>query len=263
MRDESQKLKSEDLNLETHNLELRAFMMPKRGCAIEECEDSIGINEAVSRFAVADGATEAFDAKSWANRLVTSWVNGNAGDFFEKDFEDWLKEQGRLQHESWNGLKLSWYAEEKSALGSFAAFVGVQIEEIDGKLSCRAVALGDSCLIHQKGDEILSSFPLSDSNNFNSTPALAPSSFLLFEKALPNVITKTNSLEQGDTLWLLSDAVAAWFLNESGKERFLEFVSLLDNSADETLIKFFGNERERNRIKDDDIAILRLIVNGK
>lgn len=262
MRDESQKLDANDLKLGTHKLILKTFLMPKRGCTIEECEDAIGVNEAALRFAVADGATEAFDAKSWANRLVTSWVNAEEGKFLEEDFEEWLKEQGRLQHESWEGLKLSWYAEEKSALGSFAAFVGVQIEEIDGKMSLRAVALGDSCLIHQRCDEILSSFPLSDSNNFNSTPALAPSSFLLFEKALPNVVSKTSMLEQGDTLWLLSDAVAAWFLNENRKERFSEFVSLLDNPADEKLMKFFGNEREANRIKDDDIAILRLMVNG-
>ena len=222
---------------------------------IEECEDAIGINEGLSRFAVADGATEAFDAKSWANRLVTSWINADV-----VDFEKWLEEQGRLQHESWNGLKLSWYAEEKSALGSFAAFVGVQIESVDDKLRLRAVALGDSCLIHQRGDEILLSLPLSDANDFTSTPALAPSSSALLEKALPNVVTNENWLERGDVIWLLSDAVSAWFL--CGSKRFSEFVSLMDDSQDEMLKIFFERERQRNRIKDDDIAVIKISVSS-
>jgi hypothetical protein len=235
------------------NLELRTFLMPKSGCTLAECEDAIGINEELSRFAVADGATEAFDAKSWSNRLVTSWVNTEVD-----NFEKWLEEQGRLQHESWNGLKLSWYAEEKSALGSFAAFVGAQCDIVDERLRLRSVALGDSCLIHQRGDEILLSLPLFDANDFTSTPMLAPSSSALLEKVLPDVVTKEFWLECGDTIWLLSDAVSAWFLGKSKK--FSEFVSLIDDSSDELLIKFFERERQRNRIKDDDVAIVRICI---
>jgi len=240
------------------NLELRTFLMPKSGSTIAECEDAIGINEEALRFAVADGATEAFDAKSWANRLVKSWTSESVDDFGK-----WLELQGREQHESWNGLKLSWYAEAKATQGSFAAFVGVQIEKIDERLHWSAVALGDSCLIHGRGDEILLSLPLSDSNSFTTMPVLAPSSSALLEKALPNIVTGNDFLEHGDTLWLLSDAVSAWFLNENKNMIFAEFVSLLNDSQDEMLMKFFNEQREQNRIKDDDIAILRLIVNRK
>ncbi len=232
--------------------------MPKSGLTIAECEDAIGINKEALRFAVADGATEAFDAKSWANRLVKSWTSQRIDDFGK-----WLEEQGREQHESWKGLKLSWYAEAKATMGSFAAFVGVQIEEIDERLRWSAITLGDSCLIHQRDNKILLSLPLSDSNDFTSTPALTPSSSALVERALTNVITGENFLENGDMLWLMSDAVSAWFLNENENKVFAEFVSLLNDSQDEMLMKFFNWQRERNRIKDDDIAVLRLIVNRK
>lgn len=235
--------------------------MPKSGSTLVECEDAIGINGEALRFAVADGATEAFDAKSWSNRLVTNWINAGVDAALSTSFDAWLAEQGKQQHESWNGLKLSWYAEEKALQGSFAAFVGVQIGVLEGRARWTAIALGDSCLIQWRGDEILLSLPLSDASLFNNSPALAPSSDKFLEKALQYTTSSANWLERGDTLWLLSDAVAAWFLaiNENNKKRLLQFVSLFDDASDETLIEFFGNERQAGRVKDDDIAVLRVV----
>ena len=234
--------------------------MPKSGCTLVECEDAIGINGEDLRFAVADGATEAFDAKSWSNRLVTSWINAGADAALSTNFDTWLAEQGRQQHESWGGLKLSWYAEEKALQGSFAAFVGVQIGMLEGRARWTAIALGDSCLVHWRGNEILLSLPLSEASLFNASPALAPSSDKFLEKALRYTTSSANWLEHGDTLWLLSDAVAAWFLamSENEKERLVQFVSMFDDASDDALIEFFGNERQASRVKDDDIAILRI-----
>jgi hypothetical protein len=238
----------------------REFLMPKSGCTLVECEDAIGVNDKTLRFAVADGATEAFDAKSWSNRLVTNWTNAGVDAALSTSFDAWLAEQGEQQHESWSGLKLSWYAEEKALQGSFAAFVGVQIGMLEGRACWTAIALGDSCLIHRRGDEILLSLPLSEASLFNTSPALAPSSDKFLEKALQYTTSSADWLERGDTLWLLSDAVAAWFLamNENDREKLVQFVSMFDDASDEALIEFFGNERQANRVKDDDIAVLKI-----
>ena len=73
------------------------------------------------RFAVADGATEAFDARNWAERLAQHWVEHDSALTVE-DFRQWVAGEGRELHDSWNGLTLSWYSEEKARDGSFAAF---------------------------------------------------------------------------------------------------------------------------------------------
>ena len=64
--------------MSTWQIKTRQFLLPKSGYQLSECEDAIGINAETCRFAIADGATEAFDAQSWARRLAHSWVQVEA-----------------------------------------------------------------------------------------------------------------------------------------------------------------------------------------
>ena len=52
----------------------RQFVLPKEGSAADECEDAVAQSADASRFALADGATEAFDARRWAESLAEAWV---------------------------------------------------------------------------------------------------------------------------------------------------------------------------------------------
>src|ERR671938_75945 len=106
----------------------RRFILPKEGSADEECEDAVASSADASRFAVADGATEAFDARRWATRLAEAWVTAKSAPLTVEEFRPWLAEQGEWLRASWEGRKLSWYAEEKRRAGSFAAFVGLRLE---------------------------------------------------------------------------------------------------------------------------------------
>src|ERR671932_253708 len=105
--------------------QLRAdqFLLPKEGAQEAECEDAVGVNLAAHRFAVADGATEAFDARNWARRLAEGWVATEPPALSRETFGAWVAEQGVALHDSWQGRTLPWYAEEKARRGSFAAFV--------------------------------------------------------------------------------------------------------------------------------------------
>src|SRR5437763_458503 len=55
-------------------VESSLFVLPKGGAGVEECEDAAAASEEALAFAVADGATEAFDARRWARRLAEGWV---------------------------------------------------------------------------------------------------------------------------------------------------------------------------------------------
>src|SRR5215470_8724489 len=146
----------------TWDLQLRQLLLPKLDHDASECEDAIAFDTQTARFAVTDGATEAFHARQWATNLAEHWVRNQATLTLE-EFRKWVADEGQELHDSWNGLTLSWYSEEKARAGSFAAFVGVELDLKTDAPSWQTIALGDACLLHCRGGALLKSLPLSKS----------------------------------------------------------------------------------------------------
>ncbi|MDQ3805786.1 MAG: hypothetical protein M3416_18395 [Acidobacteriota bacterium] len=250
----------------TLKLQIRAshFVMPKEGAGLDECEDAVGLDVEGGRFAVADGATEAFDAGSWARALAEGWVGMEAAPLTVEEFKAWVAEEGKRLQESWSGRRLPWYAEEKARAGSFAAFVGLSFEGAGSGLRWRAIALGDACVVQRRGGAVRAAMPLSRAGEFNSCPALVPSHGAALEAALAHAVTAGGGAAAGDTFLLLSDAAAAWFfkLFEERAPLLEEFDSWLAASDNGALAGLFRRERDAGRIKDDDVAVVRVAVEG-
>lgn len=245
-------------------VQIRHFILPKEGSGPEECEDAVAFDAGALRFAVADGATEAFDARRWAARLAAEWVGAARAPLTAEEFGPWLKEQGEWLHASWEGRKLSWYAEEKRRAGSYAAFVGLRLEGSGRRMGWRALALGDSCLVQRRGGELVSAFPLDSHEAFNSTPPLVPSSGAQRGAALARLVGREGRAEPGDTFLLMTDALAAWYFDararrDPGPE---EFDSLLAASENNSLSHFIRRERAAARMRDDDVAVVRIEVDS-
>jgi hypothetical protein len=242
------------------DLQLRQLLLTKLGQEVSECEDSLALDTQACRFAVADGATEAFDARRWAERLAQNWVQRESTLTLE-EFRPWVAAEGRELQESWNGLNLSWYSEEKARAGSFAAFVGVELDLAADLPSWRAIALGDACLLHCRGGALVKGLPLSRSESFNAAPILVASDSTLHESSMQSVVIDSGSCESGDVLLLMSDAAAAWYLkrleNGSGAG------NLFDMKCDEELSRFFDEERLAGRIRNDDLAIIRIEISER
>lgn len=237
-------------------LRQQQILLPKSGFEPSECEDFIGIDEEKCRFAVADGATEAFDARSWAQRLAQNWVHNDFA-LTEHSFQEWIAAEGLALHSSWNQLTLPWYAEEKARNGSFAAFVGVEFDLETEVPSWKAIALGDACLVHCRAGSLLKSLPLSDAASFNTAPLLVASDPALFKSSAHALVTDSGACQNNDVLFLLSDAVAAWYLEHFDQSDFSGVLASNDHCA---AAAFFENERKAGRIKNDDIALVRLEV---
>ena len=240
------------------DLQVRQFLRPKLDHEASECEDAIAVNMQSSRFAVADGATEAFDARTWADRLATRWVQ-NESALTAEEFREWVSHEGRELQDSWNGLSLSWYSEEKARTGSFAAFVGVELDLKTDAPSWKAIALGDSCLLHCRNESLVKSFPLFRSDSFNTAPVLVASHPSMHENSMKSLVIESGSCESGDTLLLLSDGVASWFL-ERLEKKDLAANEFLQTQEDEQLSQFFDDERSKGRMRNDDIAVLRVEI---
>jgi hypothetical protein len=241
----------------------RRFVLPKEGSADEECEDAVAQSADASRFALADGATEAFDARRWAVRLAESWVGAETTPLTVEEFRPWLAEQGEWLRASWEGRKLPWYAQEKRGAGSFAAFVGLRLEARGRRARWQAVALGDSCLVHTRGGRMRAAMPVSTHEEFNSSPPLVPSNETVREAALARLVNACGEAERGDVFLLMSDALSAWYFESMSKSdgRAAQFDSMLAASENEALAELVRGERASKRMKDDDVAVIRVTMN--
>ena len=240
------------------DLQLRQLLLPKLGQEVSECEDVIAVDAQSCRFAVADGATEAFDARKWAERLAQEWVRRQST-LTAEDFRNWVAAEGRELHDSWNGLTLSWYAEAKARTGSFAAFVGVELDLTSESPGWKAIALGDTCLVHRRGNVLVKSLPLARSDSFNNAPVLVASNCALHESSMKSVVSDSGDCEIGDVLLLMSDAVASWYLKCFENDDVAAEDSFFTR-PDSELIEFFDRERLAGTIRNDDLAIVRIEI---
>ncbi|MEJ7708933.1 MAG: hypothetical protein WKF84_03545 [Pyrinomonadaceae bacterium] len=69
----------------------------------------------------------------------------------------------------------------------------------------------------------------------------------------------------GDVCWLLSDALAAWFLQRrlvDDNDVLREFESWLVHSQRDKLSALLREEQRAGKLRDDDYAAVRILING-
>lgn len=235
--------------------------LPKRGNSLEEYEDCAnpfeGMETEVDTFkcAVADGATETSFSGLWAKLLVDGFVG---------------KEEIQALRAKWtqqiSGKELPWYAEQKAESGAFAALVGLTLAS-DGKKSkgtWTAEAVGDCCLMHTREKKVLSQFPLTASEQFNSSPFLLCSQVHEGDSE-PERIATSGEWKKGDVFYLMSDAIARWAYKR--QEEHSDSVMWLDGlTTQDAIEKFAAVQRDqlddygRAYMRNDDVTLLRVSV---
>jgi len=200
-------------------LRWRSFSLPREGNTPEEYEDALAGNPRTGRFAVADGASESSFAGLWAKLLVEGFVASGEG----RTTMNWLTPLQHRWAEAVDPLALDWFAEEKRRLGAFATLLGLTLKkpQAGGEGRWKAVAVGDACIFQVREDRLLTAFPLAQSADFGNRPAL------LGSRALANVQADTWSHAQkkigrwqaGDCFFLMTDALAQWFLRREEEHR--------------------------------------------
>lgn len=240
----------------------KLFWLPKNGNSLEEyedaaypCDEHFETEVTEFRCAVADGATETSFAGLWAKLLVEGYS--------EKSALAQLRER-------WNAdvrqKDLPWYAEEKLEKGAYAAVAGLHLRKGRGKKNIFTVeATGDCCVFHVRENTMLSSFPLSASEDFNNSPALICSHEDVAVDAAMKKMTQKGEWKDGDSFFLLSDAIACWALKR--QEEMQDAANVLQNiETQEDLIHFVGEERRlvledgRPAMKNDDVTLLCVTV---
>lgn len=238
------------------------IVIPKQGNSEQECEDSISIkatkkqNEKIRlRVAIADGATESSFAKEWADLLTKSF---NKSKLPLKEY--FLSSLLELR-KKWTTLiqvkPLLWYAQEKAENGAFSAFLGVIIDLENYRYE--AIAIGDCCFFHVRKDSVINQFPVKKSMEFGNNP------YLISSKQSKNIELKnylvevSSDLNKGDLIFMMSDALAHWFMKNSelNEQPWKILLGLKGKTKEERqrFISWLTEKRALKEIKNDDVVL--------
>ena len=179
--------------------------LPKAGHRPAENEDASAVASDLSRFAVCDGATEGWESRAWAKHLARADARRAPA---PDTFADWLEQVRGWTPPPGDG-PVAWYAAEKREQGSFATLLGLELRPSQarpGEWAWKAVAVGDSCLVQVRGEDVEAAFPFTTPAAFGTRPALVPSSA---DAACPDPEWLAGRAAAGDLLLLATDAVAA------------------------------------------------------
>jgi hypothetical protein len=235
---------------------IKGFITCKNAEHYIDCADNYAVNKGSHKFSVSDGVSRSFFPKIWSEILVTQFVqktNFKENELIKVCQEEW---QSRIEEivKSFETDPTKWhtrtlYNRKEPAL---ATFVGLQFFEKEKKWS--ASALGDSFLFfvpmgykeYQK--ELVKLSSKVEPIEFDNFPDYL-SSIGDSHKGRPE--KKSDNLRNG-TFYLMTDALAEWFINEG--ENAICKISVWKSQTD--FERFITQAIEENQLTNDDCAIL-------
>lgn len=225
----------------------RVFWLPKSDHREEEYEDAFALTEGAALpfyAAVADGATESVFAQRWAEQLAKGFVQEKLSgpEALAARLPAWQADWVAAVDSHADALP--WYAAEKAEQGAFAAFLGLTLQPGG---AWQAVAVGDCCLFHLRGDAVNRQWPVEAREQFGHRPALLPSRA---EQTLPEIQRCEGICRPGDALLLATDAVAAWLMH-TGPHAALSFDEAIFREA-------VAQARAAGALRNDDATLLVL-----
>jgi hypothetical protein len=225
---------------------------PKLGNSAGENEDAVAAAPEALRFAVSDGASEGWESGPWAGRLAAAFVGGPPS---PHEFPAWLAEARRGWAQKPAAGPEAWYASVKQEQGSFATLLGLELRHSRSTSgwAWRAVAVGDSCLLHVRGGALQAAFPLATPKAFGNRPPLLPSSP---DAKCPEPEWFAGRAEPEDLFLLATDAAAARLLDPPALAAALPAVrEALVAGEPGPLYRWF---REVQAVANDDVSLVAI-----
>jgi serine/threonine protein phosphatase PrpC len=239
-------------------LSWRALTAAKAGSRPEENEDASAAQPTAGRFAVADGASEGWRSGPWAKHLAAAFA---ANPPEPGTFADWLAHARQtFRDEPASGM--AWYAEVKQAEGAFATLAGVAFRRLrqGAGIGWKGCAVGDGCVFQLRGSKLIASFPMDSAQAFGNRPALVGSASTV---AVPEPEWVAGRAEPGDVFYLMTDALAEWFLrrHEADQNPADELETLFRAAPPSRAFQDWLNSSRSDRlIRNDDSTLLRVDI---
>ena len=265
------------------DVSVRSFRLQKAGNSFEECEDRAYpkvlngrhgedklLSKALVSFAVADGATEGMFSGAWAEILVKAYCRSmdkgaEPYAFLKEAFKAWQSWiQDHLNKRKRQNKPIKWFEEPGLEAGAFSTLLGVNLADSAEPNVKRwgAFAAGDCCLFQVRHNTLVSKFPVESSEGFGNRPFLIRSKAVLSDKLLEACKAAEGDCLVGDVLYMMTDALACWFLKECEVNN-LPWVVLSNFTAGvEIFQKWVDGLRDEKSMKNDDVTLVCIEVTG-
>lgn len=229
----------------------------------DDCQDAWALNKSTARYAVADGATRSLFPKQWAELLVNRFCQKNVLSLEEENWQewitplqrDWLKDVTAIVQETKRFISIDRLSKSESAA---ATFIGLEFDK--DKMEWKAGIVGDSCLFQIRNSQLVESYPIKQSEDFDNHPE----AFASFEKdnyAKPQIVE--GKAAPGDLFILATDALAKWIIQHEEAGQLGAALNRLTALTDDAAFAHFVEEvRETEDIPlvNDDVTLLRISV---
>lgn len=240
-------------------ISIKGYITSKESELFYDCADRYAYDKSQNKFAISDGVSKSFFPKIWADVLVNKWVNSK--EFDEAQFiidcqKNWLEQVTEIV----NKPNAKWFT--KNAFNrkesGLATFVGLRFYKKKKEWFWKADALGDSFLffvpkkIKDFSKECIVLSSKKEPIVFDNFPDYLSS---LGDNHKGEKQLKENPLTSG-TFYLMTDALAEWFLNE--KENAISKISVWQNQKD--FERFVDEERYNEKLGNDDTAFLSIKI---
>jgi len=214
------------------------------------------------KFAVADGATTGSYCRDWAKILVntfgTSEEKFDAELFYICSIKKWNEFSSELLAKSNDPFDSQAIYET----GAFSTFLGLDIEPSG---DWKAYAIGDSTLFHIRDGKIIASFILTGSDQYGIVTQGLSSLKHFSKNPWQQMKETTGTLQNGDQIFLMTDALSQWFLNEFENGRS-PWDIINDFGRDWSMVQFtrwVAEEQKSKNLENDDITAVCINISGE
>lgn len=238
------------------------LQVPKPGSQPDQCEDAFGYSEASSLAAVCDGAGTAFEARSWARLLARRFIEHPPLGGSDEELLDWLDTVSGQWSQSIQWQTLNIYEELKADSGSAATLIGLQLTPSPRQAATgtwRCLAMGDSCLFQVRNGQLIVAVPIQRAADFGVHTPLLSTKRDSNLKSIGRRVTEEGTWAEGDIFFLVTDAVAQWFLRmyEQGGTPWNDLAAL-----DESRFRDFVHDAQARRLMRQDDATALMVGLG-
>ena len=243
----------------------KTFWLAKDSAQSEQYQDAFALDERRGIAAIADGVSSSLFSAPWA-KILTDAVVASPPDVHDANsLFPWLDEQRAKWDREVDTENLAWHQKAKLQQGAQSTLLWTRVLPPDERdrqcpdlprLHC--FAIGDCCLLHARGSQMLRAFPIEASAAFEENPRVLTSIDGKHDQTLA-FHRLYDYCEVGDLLILCTDAIGAWAIKQLEEGATMLWRDFWDMGQDDWAA-YIGRLREDGRMRYDDATMVILRI---
>lgn len=229
-------------------LPLQLWTVAKHQSEPDLNEDASAVSKLRRTYVLSDGASESFSSRRWAKILVAKYRRKPSIDM------EWMRQAIASYERKFDREKMSWSAQASYDRGSFATLLALVFD--DDHLGVNIVGIGDTLVVLDDGEELCTSFPYTNAEQFKANPLLLSTISDRNLGLLADLPTAYWRLDRNPKarIYCMTDALGAWLL--ANVEERLPILRAL-GSRDE-FVDMVETARAMGDMRRDDSTLLVL-----